>query len=148
MWKGHSVFHPCHFYINPPRSSNKILYLPVAFKKNFFTLCGSFPKETTHAKTLQQLCKQLLCEAVLDLLQGSLIAPVLMWHRSWCGFRSLDVLEMLKLVQAQSRTLHTGKCPLCDSTEFSASCLPWELSKQCCKQPGYQHLHPRNHKGH
>lgn len=36
MWKGHSVFHPCHFYINPPRSSNKILYLPVAFKKKEF----------------------------------------------------------------------------------------------------------------
>lgn len=58
------------------------IFLLLLKRNDFFTLCGPFPKETTRAKTPQQSCKE----------RGSLIAPVLMWHRNWCGFHTLGVL--------------------------------------------------------
>lgn len=41
---------------------------------------------------MQKPCSNPANNSCVDLLQRSLIAPVLLWHRSWCGFHSPGVL--------------------------------------------------------
>lgn len=147
MWKGHSVFHPCRFYINPPRTSNEILHLPVAFKKKWFLYpLRPFPQRNNPCKNPTAILQR----TRIPHCSCSHVAQELVWlsHsgcavlRCWSLSRpraGLCTLGTLPSVTAQS-SVH----PACLAPESSANSAANSLAIRCI--PGItrgtnEHIH-------